>query len=80
MEAKPLKQPTVPVRCSRCKKVKPDTAFGKDMSKANGLTCWCKDCIKATNKRIYAEAMAIIHPGQYWDKSKRKWFLKKGKW
>ena len=73
-------EPIVPVKCTKCGQEKPDTEFGKDMSKMNGLTSWCKSCLNAKGKRIRTGTTAISHPGQYWDVDKQKWLLKEGKW
>jgi len=30
--------------CTKCKYLKSKTSFFKDLSKKDGLTCWCKEC------------------------------------
>ena len=43
----PASQPP-PKRCSRCRKVKPRSAFHKDASRPDGYHAWCRDCRAAT--------------------------------
>jgi len=37
-------------RCSRCKKEKPLSEFGKDTHAKDGLFCYCKPCLRAYNE------------------------------
>jgi hypothetical protein len=40
-------------RCSKCKCWKDESAFGKDRSKKDGLSRWCKDCDRAYWRKKY---------------------------
>lgn len=33
-------------RCSKCQTEKPIDEFHRDKNRADGLACWCKDCVK----------------------------------
>ncbi|MHC4245149.1 MAG: hypothetical protein ACYSU4_22300 [Planctomycetota bacterium] len=37
-------------QCTKCKKRKDESEFGKDRSRKDGLSLWCKDCIQAMGK------------------------------
>ncbi len=40
-------------RCSRCKKWKDESKFGKNRSRKNGLSLRCKDCVRADMREGY---------------------------
>ncbi len=40
-------------RCSKCKKWKDESKFGKDSKNKDGLRYWCKDCVRAYIRERY---------------------------
>ena len=38
--------------CTKCKKNKDETCFGKCAAKKDGLTCWCKECVSKYKKEL----------------------------
>ena len=40
-------------RCSKCKKWKDKSKFGKDSKNKDGLRYWCKDCVRAYMRERY---------------------------
>jgi hypothetical protein len=40
-------------QCPQCKKEKPESEYGKDSKRVDGLKCWCKECCSRKNKQYY---------------------------
>ncbi len=40
-------------RCTKCKKWKDESKFGKDSNNKDGLRYWCKDCVRAYKRECY---------------------------
>ncbi len=40
-------------RCSKCKKWKDESEFGKQPKNKDGLKYWCKNCMRETTRRHY---------------------------
>jgi len=38
-------------RCSKCKIVKPVSAFARNRKASDGLSCWCRECMSDYKKR-----------------------------
>ena len=50
------------IKCPRCKIFKNKEEFGKDSTKAKGISCWCKACKKtwrANHRKKYPEKAKI---------------------
>ncbi len=45
-------------QCTRCKKIKDETAFSRHSCKSDGLRCWCRDC-EAVYRRKYYKTHAV---------------------
>jgi hypothetical protein len=43
-------------RCSKCSKRKRVASFGRDASRSDGLSCWCRACTAASAKRYRSTA------------------------
>jgi len=39
--------------CSKCKKQKDESEFGKHRKSKDGLGCWCKECVRANARERY---------------------------
>lgn len=39
--------------CAKCKQTKPLAQFGRDRSRKDGLTCWCKMCKNIADRERY---------------------------
>ncbi len=40
-------------QCTKCKKWKDESKFGKDRKSKDGLRYWCKDCVRADMRERY---------------------------
>lgn len=48
--------------CSKCKKEKPVSEFGKNKAKKDGLQAECKECKSAYNKLHYQKNAESLNP------------------
>ena len=55
--------------CPKCKERKPDSEFGKDKSRKDGLAYMCKECARQLSRQYYKE-----NPEKYrqWQEQRRK--------
>src|SRR5690606_21678203 len=54
-------------RCSRCKQEKPETEFGEDQSRKDGLHPYCRECRRAYDREYQRERRkknAARNPGE----------------
>ena len=59
-------------RCGKCGRVLPLADFNRDKQTKDGLSCWCKACIKAKNAQYYQENKEAIaqKSAQYYQENK----------
>lgn len=61
-------------RCSHCKQIKSVNEFGKDRSREDGLSVYCRVCHRASNKKYYNEhrEICIERRKEYYKKHKKE--------
>ena len=47
-------------RCGRCKKSKDEAKFYKNLSRKDGLNCWCKKCRREYNRNYYGRSKRYL--------------------
>ena len=59
-------------RCSKCGRILPLSDFYRDKQTKDGLSCWCKACIKAKKAQYYQENKEAIAQknAQYYQENK----------
>jgi hypothetical protein len=69
------KQKVIPEvsRCTKCGDVKDTTCFNRDNNKINGLTSWCKDCIRVHRETVIVARRA--HDREYYASHRDRWVV-----
>jgi hypothetical protein len=58
--------------CTKCKETKPLSEFCKDKRTKDGLSGWCKDCVKSYNKEYQKSGKRKEYYKQYAQNKKIK--------
>ncbi len=60
----PLKRSVGPVAetaaCTKCKAIKTAADFGIDRARKNGLSCWCKECMRTCARARYYRKRDVL--------------------
>lgn len=69
-------------RCSKCGRELSEDAFNKNKSAKDGLTCWCKECVREQSKKHYEinKCKYAEQHSQYREKNKDKIAEYKKQW